>query len=195
MRVLEPSCRAARALPLLAIRPGLGLARTLGGQALNLLAQAGSLAKLGGTFGPLARRHLSDHFLLHWVDLLCFLISGLPMDQTSAAAMATLFGEWFEPGACLDYPLGGSAAVVAALQRGMERHGGSLHTNTPVAEVCLEHKRAVGVRLHDGSMIRARRGVISNASPWDTLALINPRKIPSSWGEKVSNTPACHGFS
>jgi len=194
MRVLEPSCRAARALPLLAIRPGLGLARTLGGQALNLLAQAGSLAKLGGTFGPLARCHLSDPFLLHWVDLLCFLISGLPMDQTSAAAMATLFGEWFEPGACLDYPLGGSAAVVAALQRGMERHGGSLHTNTPVAEVCLEHKRAVGVRLHDGSMIRARRGVISNASPWDTLALINPRKIPSSWGEKVSNTPACHGF-
>lgn len=76
----------------------------------------------------------------------------------------------------------------------MERHGGSLHTNTSVAEVCLEHKRAVGVRLHDGSMIRARRGVISNASPWDTLALINPQEIPSSWGKKVSNTPACHGF-
>ena len=66
----------------------MGMATTLGSQALGLVAQATRLARLGGAFGPIARRHLRDPFLLHWVDLLCFLISGLPMDQTSAAAMA-----------------------------------------------------------------------------------------------------------
>ena len=53
---------------------------------------------------PLVDRHLQDPFLRNWVDLLCFLISGMPMADTNAAAMATLFGEWFDPEASLDYP-------------------------------------------------------------------------------------------
>ena len=194
MQMLEPSCQAVRSLPLLALRPGLGIATTLGGQALGLLSQAGRLAQLGGAFGPIARRHLSDPFLLHWVDLLCFLISGLPMDQTSAAAMVTLFGEWFEPEACLDYPIGGSAAVVQALQRGLERHGGQLRTQAPVREICVEGKRATGVRLRDGSELRARRGVISNASPWDTLELLPEGAVPERWRRKQAATPACRSF-
>ena len=194
MAWLAPSCRAARALPLLALRPGLGLASSLGGQALGLLAQAPRLAALGGSFGPMARRHLRDPFLLHWVDLLCFLISGLPMDQTSAAAMATLFGEWFEPGACLDYPLGGSAAVAAALVRGMERHGGRLRTGAPVEQVLVEGGQAKGVRLAGGECIRARRGVIANVSPWDLLTLLPPEAVPQPWRCRQAATPACRSF-
>lgn len=75
------------------------------------------------------------------MELLCFLISGLGMEQTSAAAMATLFGEWFEPEACLDYPLGGSAAVAEALVRGIERHGGTVRTGAAVAQILLEGER------------------------------------------------------
>jgi phytoene dehydrogenase-like protein len=194
MAWLEPSCRAARSLPLLALRPGLGLASTLGGQALGLLSQAPRLAALGGSFGPMARRHLRDPFLLHWVELLSFLISGLPLDQTSAAAMATLFGEWFEPGACLDYPIGGSAAVAAALVRGLERHGGRLRTGAPVEEVLVEGGRARGVRLVGGEVLRARRGVIANTSPWDLLNLLPPGAVPDRWRRQQQATPACASF-
>jgi phytoene dehydrogenase-like protein len=197
LRALEPLCRASRSLPLLALRPGLGGALSLGGAGLELLALAPQLAALGGAFGPIARRHLQDPFLLHWVELLCFLISGLGMDQTSAAAMATLFGEWFEPEACLDYPLGGSPAVAAALVRGMERHGGRLRTNAPVERIELEGGRAVGVRLTaqaGGDRLRARRGVISNASPWDTLALLPPEALPRRWRDRQRATPACASF-
>lgn len=195
MAALEPSCRAARALPLLSLRPGAGIALTLGGAGLlNLLGQAGRLAGLGGAFGPIARRHLQDPFLLHWCQLLSFLISGLPMEQTSAAAMATLFGEWFEPAACLDYPIGGSAAVVAALLRGLERHGGHLRLQSPVERILVEGGRAVGVQLKGGEVLRARRGVISNASPWDTLALLPPDTGPTRWRRALEHTPACASF-
>ncbi len=195
LAALRPSCEAARSLPLLALRPGTGLATTLGGgQALRLLGQAGRLAALGGAFGPIARRHLRDSFLLHWVDLLCFLISGLSMDQTSAAAMATLFGEWFEPDACLEYPVGGSGAVAAALVRGLERHGGRLRTAAPVAEILVEQGRAAGVRLENGERLAARRGVIANTSPWDLLPLLPEGSVPSRWRRRQAATPACAGF-
>ena len=194
MAWLEPSCRAVRSLPLLALRPGLGMATSFGWPSPALIAQAGRLAALGGSFGPLMRRHLRDPFLLHWVELLCFLISGLPADQTSAAAMATLFGEWFEPGACLDYPIGGSEAVVAALVRGIERHGGEVRTGAPVAEILVKGGQARGVRLECGSTLHARLGVIANISPWDLAGLLPESHTPKRWRRQLGETPACRSF-
>jgi phytoene dehydrogenase-like protein len=194
MESLEPLCQAARALPLIALRPGLGTASVLGARGMALVAQVGRLAQLGGAFGPLARQRLSDPFLLHWVELLCFLISGSGMAHTSAAAMATLFGEWFQPDAHLDYPIGGSPAVVAALVRGLERHGGQLRTGAPVEQILVRDRRVQGVRLSTGETLRARRGVVSNASPWNTLALLAADAVPARWRERQGATPACASF-
>jgi phytoene dehydrogenase-like protein len=195
LRWLEPYCRAANALPLLALRPGLGMAGVLGARgSAALLRHAPRMAALGGSFGPMARRHLRDPFLLHWVEMLSFLISGLPLDQTSAAAMATLFGEWFEPDAALDYPLGGSPEVVAALVRGLERYGGRVRCGAAVDQILVEDGRAVGVRLAGGEELRSSRGVVSNASPWDTLTLLPPEALPRRWREQTDAIPACASF-
>lgn len=195
MAWLEPYCRATAALPLLALRPGLGMAGALGARgSAALLRHAPRLAALGGAFGPMARKHLRDPFLLHWVEMLSFLISGLRLDQTSAAAMATLFGEWFEPDAALDYPIGGSPAVVEALVRGLRRHGGELRCRSAVAEIVVDGGRAVGVRLESGEQLRARQGVVSDASPWDTLSLLADEALPPRWRQQRAATPACASF-
>ena len=191
--VLKPIAAAADALPLLALPPGgldgLGpLLRRSG----KLLPHLPAMRHLSGAFGPLVDRHLQDPFLRNWVDLLCFLISGMPMADTNAAAMATLFGEWFDPEASLDYPKGGSAAVVAALVRGLEKHGGRLRLGSRVQRILVNGERAVGVELMNGERIHADH-VVSNADAWSTAALLPDSSAPA-WQEQRRQTPACGSF-
>ena len=108
--------------------------------------------------------------------------------------------------AALDYPIGGSGAVVDALIRGVTKTGkGKLFLNSPVEQIMMENGRAVGVtlkkRLNLGGQgqgksktIRAKRGVISNASIWDTTRLLPEGAIPSEQKEKQMNTPMTGSF-
>ena len=190
--LLQPIAAAANALPLLALRPGLDAMAQLLERGPQLFRHLPAMRHLSGAFGPLVDRHLQDPFLRHWVDLLCFLISGMPMGDTNAAAMATLFGDWFDPEASLDYPVGGSAAVVDALVQGLKRHGGTLRTQARVEQILLEDGRAIGVRLEDGESIHADQ-LVSNADIWNTLDLL-PDGVASAWRHDRAGTPACHGF-
>ena len=114
------------------------------------------------------------------------------MGDTNAAAMATLFGEWFRPDAQLDYPVGGNAAVVDALVQGIRRHGGEVRCGSRVSRVLLDGDRAVGVALADGEVIQAN-AVISNADIWSTLGLL-PEGAAASWCRQRAATPACRSF-
>ena len=58
---------------------------------------------------------ITDPFVLNWLDLLCFLLSGLPASGTIAAEVAFMFNEWYRPNSSLEFPRGGSQAMVNAL--------------------------------------------------------------------------------
>jgi hypothetical protein len=60
---------------------------------------------------------VTDKFILNWLDLLSFLLSGLPANGTIAAEVAFMFNEWYRPDCMLDWPVGGSQAMVQALIR------------------------------------------------------------------------------
>jgi phytoene dehydrogenase-like protein len=63
---------------------------------------------------------------------------------------------------------GGPGAIATALERAVREHGGEVRTNARVARVIVEHERAQGVALLDGTELRAR-AVISGAHPKHTL--------------------------
>ncbi len=62
-------------------------------------------------------KDIKDPFIRQWLDLLCFLLSGLPADGTIAAEVAFMFQEWYKPASKLEFPRGGSQAMVQALVR------------------------------------------------------------------------------
>lgn len=193
-QIMEPLKAAAIALPPAALRWDWRAARTVGQFAPSLIRYAPQMAKLTGAFTNIIDGAITDPFVQNWLNLLCFLLSGLPASDTSAAEVAFMFADWYRPQVALDYPVGGSAALVNALVRGLKRHNGNLLLNAHVSQIVVDHKRAVGVQLRDGKILRARRAVVSNASIWDTLKLIPAEAISHSFRQKRQATPPCDSF-
>ncbi|MEO0946989.1 MAG: NAD(P)/FAD-dependent oxidoreductase, partial [Cyanobacteria bacterium J06641_5] len=192
--LMAPLAGAAVAIPPAALRFDWGAIATVGPFAPAAGRQAWQISRLTGPFSKLIDGVIRDRFLRNWLDLLCFLLSGLPASGTSAAEMAFMFADWYRPGVRLDYPLGGSGALVDTLVRGLQRHGGQLRLGAHVEEILVRQGRATGVRLRGDRTIQARRAVISNASVWDTLKLLPTEVLPSSFRRQRQETPACPSF-
>lgn len=92
-------------------------------------------------------------WLRNFIDLECYVLSGMLAKDTICAEMAFMFMERNKPGSTIDYPMGGSAAIVDALVRGITKNGGQVLLRTHVEQIVMEQGRAVGVSLksHNGS--------------------------------------------
>jgi phytoene dehydrogenase-like protein len=193
-RVMEPLAKAAISLPTAAVRFDWGALRTAGPFMPKLMMQASRTAQLTGPFSKVIQPIISDPFIRNWLDMLCFLLSGLPASGTSTAEVAFMFADWYRPTAKLDYPMGGSAALVKALVKGITKHQGKIHTSAHVTQINTQNGRATGVRLRNGDRIEASRAVISNASVWDTLKLVPQGGLPNKYVAHKQTTPACESF-
>jgi len=114
--------------------------------------------------------------------------------------------------------MGGSEAIISALVRGLEKHGGRLMLRSHVDSILMEEGRATGVVLRPrqspskgevrssngkgrggmgAELVKARRGVISNASCWDTHRLLPKGAAPTKWVQSMEGTPqvCCHCYT
>ena len=191
---MQPLAEAVNAIPPLAIRNDWAAAIAIAQYLPATLWHTPNIIRLTGAFSKILNSVVKDEFIRNWLDLLCFLLSGLPASGTSGAEMAFMFAEWYKPGVVLDYPLGGSGALVDALVRGLEKYGGKLLLDSHVEEILVQHNRATKVLLRNGKEITARKAVISNASVWDTLKLLPQGALPHSFIQERAATPECESF-
>jgi phytoene dehydrogenase-like protein len=138
-------------------------------------------------FSWLVDQEITDPFLRRLCDFDAFSLSGMDAGGTPLAEMHFMFRERFQ--ASVDYPLGGSQAIVDALVRGLEKHGGKLLLGAHVESVIVEDGRAAGLQLRRGGRMRARRAVVSNASVWDTLNLVPAGTLPEDYCREAAATP------
>ena len=154
---LMPLTKGVTALPSTAVRGDAGVLLTLGARYprafLDVILNA---QKITAPF-DLEAYGVRDPFLKNYLDLIAFLLQGLPSNGTLTAVMAFMVDEFYKPDAVMDFPKGGSGAMAAALARGVTKHAGcSVRTSTPVEEVVVEEGRAAGVRLKGGGLLRTR---------------------------------------
>lgn len=181
-----------RQIPTLALRADWRLASVLLSRyawaSLKLLPQLGNIQ---ASVGQVMDRSVRNPWVRRLIDLECFLLSGLKAHGTIAPEVAFMLGE--RTRSVIDYPIGGSGAIVQALVRGLKKWGGQLRLNTHVEQILVEQGRAVGVRLRQESL-RAPI-VISNATLWDTYTqLLKPTELPVSYRQIALETPAIDSF-
>lgn len=137
---------------------------------------------------------ITNKFVRNWLDMLCFLLQGLPAEGTMNAVIAYMLNDWYQPDVILDFPRGGSGAIVDALVRGVEKHPGcEVRLNTHVEEILVDPATgtATGVRAQvtrgpakGPAVARAAQAVICNADTHGLRALV-PRGASAEFDEVI----------
>jgi len=184
---------ALREIPLLALRSDWQLFPLLLFRYPTALANMlRRLPDIQASAGQLVDQTVRDPWVRRLVDLECFLLSGLKAHDTVAPEMAFMFGE--RNASVVDYPVGGSGALVRALVRGLQRWGGQLRLKTHVEKILVQQGHTRGVRLRGGETIAAPV-VISNATVWDTVNhLLASDDVPQPYRQQALATPAINSF-
>ncbi len=81
------------------------------------------------------------------------------------------------------FAMGGTGALVQAMVGLIRSQGGRLQCETEVAEILVENKAASGVRLSDGSVVRADI-VVSNACSAFTYGKLLPARHRRRWTDR-----------
>lgn len=164
-------------IPPLALRGDLNVLRSLFDYFLKFLMIGTKGALLTGPFTKtMDLYNLKNSFLRKWFDYLAFALSGLDAAHTQAAPVSYTLGDLHRSGAVLDYPMGGMDALINALVQGLKKHGGELRLNCRVDKLLLEEQNGdavcTGVVLSDGSVVKAKNGVVCNATLWNMARIL-----------------------
>jgi hypothetical protein len=112
------------------------------------------------------------------------------------AHMLYIMERFFEESACYSVPIGGTCELGNTLVRGLEKFGGKIQLNAHVDEILVDNGRAVGVRLKNGKIIKAKKAVVSNATPFDTIKMLgDTQELPAGvakWKDALGKLPR-HG--
>ena len=99
--------------------------------------------------------------------------------------MAYMLADWYRPGVTLDFPKGGSGAIVDTLVRGIRKYNGKVCLNSHVNEILVENNRAIGVVLKNGQILKAKQAVVSNADPYITNKLLSNARESNTMSQQA----------
>lgn len=151
----------------------------------------GLLQYLPKNVGEVAKRHISNPELLKFIDIECYCWSVVPADLTPMINAGMVFSDRHYGG--INYPKGGVGQIAQKLAEGLQKAGGTIQYKARVKQILIENGQAVGVKLANGKVYRARR-IVSNATRWDTFGKLIPEKMmPSSekkWRQRYQKSPS-----
>lgn len=152
----------------------------------DMLKVAPDLIKLQSykTVYKYVSQFIKDDFLRRCFSFHPLLVGGNPFDTTSIYAMIHyLEREWG-----VHYAMGGTGAIVNALEKLILEQGGKIHTETEVQEIEVKNGKATGVRLKNGELIETDE-VVSNADVAFTYKnLIKPEHRKKYTDRKIERT-------
>ena len=128
--------------------------------------------------------HVKDPLLKAVLNIQCG-DHGLPPKRACFPVHCSVMSHYFDGGF---YPMGGGGGIVKAMTNGVKRNGGEVRVKQHVEKILIENNKAIGVKLKDGSVIKAPI-IVSNADPSITyLDLVGKEHLSSSLQKKLAKT-------
>lgn len=133
--------------------------------------------------------HIKDPLLQKVLNIQCG-DHGLPPSKASFPLHCALMAHYFQGGF---YPMGGGAAIVKAMTKGIKKYGGLVRTGQGVKRILVEQKEgnkkinAIGVELENGEILRAKR-IISNTDPTATFNMVGTENLSLKLIAKLAKT-------
>ena len=162
-------------MSLLNLRQDAGFLATTAGSLPFVLTHPDVFLDLPLTFDSLHKtvdQIVTVPFLRNFIDTMC-IFCGFPAKGAMTAHMLYILERFFEESACYSVPIGGTCELGNTLVRGLEKFGGKLQLNAHVDQILVnEEGRATGVRLKNGKVVTAKKAVVSNATPFDTVKML-----------------------
>ncbi len=122
-----------------------------------------------------ASQFVKDDFMRKVCSFHPLLVGGNPFDTPTIYGLIIQFErEWG-----IHYAKGGTGAVVNGLGQLFLDCGGQIYFNTPVEEIVIRNKRAVGVRLPDGTVEEADEIVCNSDVPFTYKHMIARSNRPA----------------
>lgn len=123
----------------------------------------------------LLKKYFTNPDVFEFFDKLCSAYSYTTAEETPGVMAATMFIDNHIGG--VYFPAGGAQMLPNVIEKAFEREGGQVLYHQQVDEILIQNKKAYGVRLLDGTEIRAER-VIANATVWSIYGkLVRPQHI------------------
>jgi phytoene dehydrogenase-like protein len=186
------------AVALLNLRQDVGFLSTTAGALPFVATNPDVFLDLPLTFDDLSKtvdQIVTVPFVRNFIDSMC-IFCGFPAKGAMTAHILYILERFFEESAAFSVPIGGTSQLGETLQRGLEKFGGKLQLNAHVDEIIVENGRAVGIRLKNGNVVKARKAVVSNATPFDTVKMMPQKedepKDLTKWRDDLGTLPR-HG--
>jgi phytoene dehydrogenase-like protein len=129
------------------------------------------VALLDGNTAQIIERFVTDREVLAFFNMLTCTYCYTTAAETPAMLSAAMFVDNHEGG--IFYPAGSTQMLSNKLEKSIEEHGGQVICREMVEEILIDDGRAWGVRLGDGSVIKAER-VVTNATVWNLYRRLVP---------------------
>jgi prolycopene isomerase len=124
----------------------------------------------------LMKPYLKSQNLVEFYDKLCGSYAYTSMKETPALMALTMFTDNHAGGT---YYVAGSAQTYSnLLEKAIERYGGTLLYDNLVEEIVFENRRACGVKLANGTIIKGQR-IVSDTTVWNLYNRLIPKEESS----------------
>jgi phytoene dehydrogenase-like protein len=98
------------------------------------------------------------------------------------AHMLYIMKRFFEESACYSVHIDGTCEMGNTFVGGLKKFGGKIQLNAHVDANIVENGRATGVRLKNGSIVKAKKAVVSIVTPFDTVKMLGPaQELPEGF--------------